>query len=417
MFKCVTNLKGLIIDIDSFDNNYQEWEPLFEQYRCCFLTEDETLCVKIQKEYGTNSALYIELWEKLFAPSEESHSKVLQLMGLSTTEVAYVSKNFYFLKNALDFISGTILIKGFPIKYEQASRCPDLVLESVQILIKRLQKKKVGFYGENSISPDNPIETGSMLPISFKCDEGMIRLFSLGRYFSSDHYMSQLHPYSSAIYLNKKDTGKAYGVYNSRFSELYQKAAIRIKENIGVDCICNVPVRPGKADRFREMVIEVSQQTGLENVSESFICVRDYKTQKSLNSEEREENIKGAFLYTGNLDGKKVLLIDDVISSGATVRECIRSLKKAGATEVIVLVLAVNQLGGTYWTINRPTVDCPDCGNKMILLVNSNNRSFFYKCNQCQKMINYAIGKNRLIEKVNAEFVEYLEDEDIEFLL
>jgi len=40
------------------------------------------------------------------------------------------------------------------------------------------------------------------------------------------------------------------------------------------------------------------------------------------------------------LKGKNVLLVDDVFTTGATVRECVRELKKAGAKKIGVLVVA-----------------------------------------------------------------------------
>lgn len=416
MFRFVTELKGLIIDIDSFEKNYQEWEPLFERYHCCCLTEDKLLSTELKRQLGVNKVLYIEKWEKFLAPNKKTHNEALQLMELLTTEVAYVSKDLNILKNALGFMSGTILIEEVPTKYKYAGICPDLVVNSVEMLAKRLEQNRIGFCGENCISPENTSLSGMMLPMLSNQDDEIVKIFSLGRYFGYDHYMSQLHPYSSAIYLNKQEGRTYYGVFDAQFSDLYFRAALKIKERLDVDCICNVPVRPGKTDRFRQIVSELSIRTELEDISEKFICTKDYTSQKRFNSQERVENVKGVFLYTGQLCGKRVLLIDDIISTGATVLECVRTLKVAGASEVVVLTLAVNQLGLTYWSSSQPIVECPYCGEKMRLLVNGTTGSFFYKCNGCPKTINYMVGKKQLIEKVNAEFVGKLEDEDMEFL-
>jgi predicted amidophosphoribosyltransferase len=60
--------------------------------------------------------------------------------------------------------------------------------------------------------------------------------------------------------------------------------------------------------------------------------------------QEREANIKGAFKlseeWTNRLKEKKLLLIDDVFTSGADMRECTRILKKAGVKTVWGLALA-----------------------------------------------------------------------------
>jgi ComF family protein len=51
----------------------------------------------------------------------------------------------------------------------------------------------------------------------------------------------------------------------------------------------------------------------------------------------REENVAGSFRCTGFVDNKRVLLVDDVLTTGATARECARVLKAAGAASVWAL--------------------------------------------------------------------------------
>lgn len=64
-------------------------------------------------------------------------------------------------------------------------------------------------------------------------------------------------------------------------------------------------------------------------------------TQASLNENDRLENIKNAFRWSGkNLEGKNILLIDDVVTTGATINEAAETLKKAGAGAIYGLVLA-----------------------------------------------------------------------------
>ncbi len=69
---------------------------------------------------------------------------------------------------------------------------------------------------------------------------------------------------------------------------------------------------------------------------------KETKSQASLSKAERMENIKNAFevIDPARVKGKKVLLIDDVCTTGATLEECASALKKAGAQKVSALVLA-----------------------------------------------------------------------------
>jgi ComF family protein len=62
--------------------------------------------------------------------------------------------------------------------------------------------------------------------------------------------------------------------------------------------------------------------------------------QIGLSKKERSTNLKKAFEVKGDIKGLRLLLIDDVMTTGATVTECSKVLMNAGAQEVIVLTLA-----------------------------------------------------------------------------
>ena len=64
--------------------------------------------------------------------------------------------------------------------------------------------------------------------------------------------------------------------------------------------------------------------------------------QITFGRQEREQNVKGAFMVRNpvKLQGEKVILVDDVYTTGSTARECARTLKKAGAAAVAVLTLS-----------------------------------------------------------------------------
>jgi len=68
--------------------------------------------------------------------------------------------------------------------------------------------------------------------------------------------------------------------------------------------------------------------------------------QRGLNAEERKKNLEGCMLADESVRGKRILLIDDVYTTGATVREAARALRAAGAIGVGVICAARTTLGG-----------------------------------------------------------------------
>ncbi len=115
-----------------------------------------------------------------------------------------------------------------------------------------------------------------------------------------------------------------------------------------VDGIVPVPLHPRKK-RDREF----NQAEYLaEAVGEAFLKpvwkralrrVRDTKTQTRLDAQQRRENLRGAFApgrQAGSVKGQRIVLVDDVFTTGATLDACAKVLRVAGAADVRVLTVA-----------------------------------------------------------------------------
>lgn len=87
---------------------------------------------------------------------------------------------------------------------------------------------------------------------------------------------------------------------------------------------------------------ELARLKSIEMEEGVLIKVKNVPPQTLLEIEEREKNISGAFrvVREEKIKGKTVLLVDDVYTTGSTVRECSLALRKAGAKEVRALTLA-----------------------------------------------------------------------------
>ena len=89
---------------------------------------------------------------------------------------------------------------------------------------------------------------------------------------------------------------------------------------------------------------QAGRQGALRHEPDLICRVKDTEALRSLSPRERSERLAGAFAINPKKAklacGKKVVLIDDIHTTGATINHCAEALKRAGAAEVHVLVLA-----------------------------------------------------------------------------
>lgn len=114
-----------------------------------------------------------------------------------------------------------------------------------------------------------------------------------------------------------------------------------------LDLLIPVPLHP---KRLRErgfnqallLVKELSRRTGIPYQKGLLQKKRPTVPQIDLSGTEREKGVKGSFHIQRKeeVEGKKILLVDDVFTTGATVNECSKVLLSAGAKRVDVLTIA-----------------------------------------------------------------------------
>lgn len=88
----------------------------------------------------------------------------------------------------------------------------------------------------------------------------------------------------------------------------------------------------------------VARQSGLPLASDGLARVKRTRQQVGLTRAQRADNLQGAFKVADamrpRIEGRHILLIDDVLTTGATVNAAARALLRAGATEIDVLTFA-----------------------------------------------------------------------------
>ena len=113
------------------------------------------------------------------------------------------------------------------------------------------------------------------------------------------------------------------------------------------DIIIPVPMhRKKKAIRGynqTELIVkELAKKVGIQVVLDVLVKTKNNKVQSSLNKEERKNNVENVYKLTNQekIKNKKVLIFDDIYTTGATIEACIEEVLKAEVKQIGVLTLA-----------------------------------------------------------------------------
>ncbi len=162
------------------------------------------------------------------------------------------------------------------------------------------------------------------------------------------------------------DEAKAFGIYEGVLRIAIKKLKFKNKKKLAlplasllveyikrnfVDCsidfIVSVPLSKKrlKSRGFNQvdlLAFIIERELKLQFIPNLLVRVKETKPQFELKREERFKNLEDAFRVSDptKVKDKRVLLLDDIFTTGSTVAECFKALKQAGASEVYVLTLA-----------------------------------------------------------------------------
>lgn len=114
------------------------------------------------------------------------------------------------------------------------------------------------------------------------------------------------------------------------------------------DLIISVPLHKRKLksrgyNQSDKLAEGFSKATNIPWSGDVLLRAKYTETQTGKTRNERWENVRGVFVVQGDVRGKKVIIMDDVLTTGATIEACIEVLLEAGCTEFIVLTIASTQ--------------------------------------------------------------------------
>lgn len=163
------------------------------------------------------------------------------------------------------------------------------------------------------------------------------KIFSFVRFSKKSGVQKLLH---ALKYKENEKIGFDIGVY---YGKLIEKEI----EEYHLDYLLPVPMHPKKLRKRGYNQAEIfanglTKSLQIETITNILVKTRETVSQTKENKQERFENIKGSFEIKDEkaIVGKNIGIVDDVLTTGATLEEIAQMLKKAGVAKVFIITIA-----------------------------------------------------------------------------
>ena len=260
---------------------------------------------------------------------------------------------------------------------EQVDAKVDSIDQFIKGNIKTLFSEKYAFTSNYNFSVNNSSIMKTQLSFFYKKNPNeflgtytTVNVYSLGRFLGRHKRVDNIDIFSKKIelkYLNDNEKQQ------KNFANFISGSYTFFKNmfyNVNYDYVCNVPVKPGKYNRFQNIV-----------KSNIILLKKEYPDLKQLSPSERAQVLDGAFSLLDGIDvqGKDILLVDDVLTTGSTCIEIIKLLYNNGARKVDIFTLAKTVHNDLEE--NSIRIVCPNCKENVYVFFRKNDGLPFIKCN------------------------------------
>lgn len=151
--------------------------------------------------------------------------------------------------------------------------------------------------------------------------------------------------FSYSFPLDKLVQAMKYGEQLALAKAFAEKLALRIDQSDLPDCIIPMPLHPAKLRErgFNQSLLlaaTLARKLDIELLAGACQRVRDTLPQSALPWKERKNNVRNAFRCDMDMAGKRVALVDDVLTTGASLNALAEAVNKRGAAESNAWVVA-----------------------------------------------------------------------------
>lgn len=398
MYLLNEKIKIVFIDIMSIPRYFDAlWGTLSELNKLVFLFSID------DKERKSNLRNFGEVVDFVgfngFFSNVSNNNLIVQMLkehAVNSNQAVIITAEVENIRNIMDFNITCIHLTDKSYNYELA---PDFICKDVLGIKDVIEGKNGGYLAEAMVDERRGYKYACVLNNKYSCGENMIDVWAAGRYFAAWTAQGHYHLLSSKIISNKRE-GREHNLFYLIFLRMIMAYNFE-RSNV---VICAIPPKPGQNNRFANIINRISQNLKIENGLNYLYCNKDYGNNKIRGARDREISLDGVFSISkdSNLKGRNIVIIDDVLASGATLKEAGKVLYEAGAATVTAFVIGVNQLTSEWRNVRFVPLKCPNCDGNMNLKINNRNLKPFYGCENypnCRYTMDYDDGYKKIKEQ------------------
>jgi len=395
MFFTLQKIEGFIINVDDFRDDAalldQIVDELKPRYKLVFASKSGTdfSALRLTKD---DVVVAESSFEKFMY--QNVLRRAITKMGSAPSTTVFLCKDAGSLRSAHELLLGTILMHRHSVapleRLKIFQQFPDFLVQDLEDLRVCLSGECLGFGGEFLAAPEgiflfheDDIKYHEY-PLVPNLEHTDCPVHVAGRYFSPSDPRYSFHALSNRILHSKKNPG----AQAECFAELIS-LGVWVATDGSFDAITRVPSRPSKVDRLALYLKAMPKAERFKSHNfypasiqpELLKCPDDYPKLTTMDFKSRKTAVKGAFSADPQVEGKHIVLVDDVQTTGATLNECIRVLKAAGAAKISPLVLAYHPytLQSLGLSVEQE-IPCGPCDSHLIGKCNSKTGEPFFGC-------------------------------------
>lgn len=358
MFLTIHKIENIILDLDSFSER-----PYLLEQILSFCSDFSLAVVSNESNFDLGKRIPID------APScadewifyQSVILKAMKRINAHPRNTIFIAGGPSHLRHATEMGLGTVGIATNLKAEDRASivrQLPDFILDKVESLPKLLKGELAGYGGEliacevARCLKEIPKNASIYFPSVGNSEFPNFPVYISGRYFAKHDPRHKSHPLSELIFESKLNPGSTAHTIGSILA-----IGIESITRNEFDYVCAVPARPGRTNRLELFLNSENGNKPLRNLQESariapslLQCRINYPNIKLLKAAQRRDALRNAFEVTQSVEGKSIVIVDDVQSSGGTMNSAIQTIIDAGAKNCIPLVVAYHPYAVNQWS-------------------------------------------------------------------